>query len=102
MVEAVDFVALGELLAEPAASLEDDIKGAVLDPQALNKLRFALPTIDVLKAFYPSGTRISEKAFRDIKVKMLHQWPFTRALIMGPPAVANKIRGSAARTELFI
>ncbi|XP_045782643.1 uncharacterized protein LOC123879138 [Maniola jurtina] len=79
---------------------KEDIVGSSVDPQLLNKLRFALPTVGLAKAFNPDADHLSEKCYRDIKVKML-DWEFTRALIISPPAVANKIRGSAAQAELF-
>jgi hypothetical protein len=78
----------------------EEIFGESVDPQVLNKLRFALPTDQLARAFVPEATRLSEKGFRDLKLKML-DWAFTRALITSPPAVCNKIRGSAAATELF-
>ncbi|KAL4720276.1 hypothetical protein ACJJTC_001383 [Scirpophaga incertulas] len=80
---------------------KEDIFGESLDPQLLNKLRFALPTVGIAKAFNPDAEHLSEKCYRDIKVKML-DWEFTRALIISPPSVANKVRGSAAQAELFI
>lgn len=79
---------------------KEDIFGEQIDPQTLNKLRFALPTELLAKAFVPEATRLSEKGFRDLKVKML-DWAFARALITSPPAICNRIRGSAAATELF-
>lgn len=79
---------------------KEEIFGDSVDPQVLNKLRFALPTDQLAKVFVLETTRLSEKGFRDLKLKML-DWAFTRALITSPPAVCNKIRGLAAATELF-
>ncbi|KAI5636446.1 hypothetical protein NE865_10866 [Phthorimaea operculella] len=81
-------------------STKEDIFGNTIDPQVLNKLRFCLPMLSVAKAFNPDATHLSEKAHKDIRVKML-DWAFTRALIISPPVIANKIRGSAAATVLF-
>lgn len=130
MVQEASFVSLGELLEETGESDNDneilerlkllaqellpngwtawtvtrstkeDVFGETVDPQVLNKLRFAIPTDQLAKAFVPEATRLSEKGFRDLKLKML-DWAFTRALITSPPAICNKIRGSAAATELF-
>lgn len=79
---------------------KEEVFGEEIDPQMLNKLRFALPTIELVQAFFPDAADVSEKMFRKIKIKLL-DWAFTRALIMGPPAIANRIRGSAAQTEIF-
>lgn len=79
---------------------KEQLLGDPMDPLILNKIRFALPTIGVVKAFLPDASHLSEKTYRDIKVSML-EWPFCRALIISPPVVANKIRGSAAQTEIF-
>ncbi|KAL4720297.1 hypothetical protein ACJJTC_012616 [Scirpophaga incertulas] len=71
-----------------------------VEPQTLNKLRFALPTDQLAKAFVPESKRLSEKGFRDLKLKML-DWAFSRTLITSPPYICNRIRGSAAATEIF-
>lgn len=78
----------------------DEVFGTPIDPQVLNKLRFALPTDELARAFDPETVRLSEKGFRDLKVKML-DWAFARALITSPPSICNRIRGSAAATEIF-
>nr|CAH7718718.1 unnamed protein product [Callosobruchus chinensis] len=78
-----------------------DILGAELDPQILSKIRFALPTVGLLQAFYQSAKTISEKKYRDLKFRML-DWPFCVGLIMGPPSVSSRIRGTAAQHELFL
>lgn len=72
-----------------------------MDPQILNKLRFALPTVGIAKAFNPSAVDLPEKQYRDIKVKML-RWSFCRALIISPPCLVNKLRGTAAQAEIFL
>lgn len=130
MAQGGTFVTIGELLQVPANSEADSeilerikllvqehlpegwqewkvlqlpreaLTGGKLDPQVLNKLRFALPTVELIKAFDPVAEEISERSFRDYKIKLL-EWDLTRALIIGPPALANRIRGSAAQTEIF-
>ncbi|XP_060810151.1 uncharacterized protein LOC132904244 [Amyelois transitella] len=81
-------------------SSKEEIFGESVEVATLNKLVFAIPTMGLVKAFDPEADHLSEKAYRDIRLKLL-DWAFTRALIVGPPAIANRIRGSAARTELF-
>ncbi|KAI5631182.1 hypothetical protein NE865_16107 [Phthorimaea operculella] len=70
-----------------------------VEPCLLNKLRFCLPAVDIAKAFDPEATCLQERPYRDMKVKML-SWPFCRGLILGPPSLAMKIRGSALQSEL--
>lgn len=81
----------------------EDLFGAELevDPQILNKLRFALPTVGIAKAFNPSAVDLPEKQYRDFKVNML-RWSFCRALIISPPCLVNKVKGSAAQAEIFL
>lgn len=80
---------------------KEEIFGQVVDPQVLNKLRFALPTVAIAKAFNPSIQDLPERQYRDFKVEMLN-WGFCRALIMSPPAVVNKVKGSVSQAELFL
>lgn len=72
-----------------------------VDPQILNKLRFALPTVGIAKAFNPSATDLPDKQYRDYKVNML-RWSFCRGLIISPPSLLNKLNGSAAQAEIFL
>lgn len=130
MVQESEFISFGELLEETHEEEEENqvlerikllaqellpdgwtswkvvrcskekIFGSKVDPQTLNKIRFALPSDQLARAFFPETTHISERAFREIKIKLL-DWTFSRALITSPPSICNKIRGSAAATELF-
>lgn len=72
-----------------------------IDPQVLNKIRFALPTCGIVRAFKPEAQGLGEKAFKQMKICML-DWSFCRALITSPPGLANRIRGSAVKVELFL
>lgn len=72
-----------------------------VDPQVLNKLRFALPTVGLAQAFNPGAVDLPEKQYRDLKVSMLN-WSFCRALIMSPPALVNKLKGSIRQAEIFL
>ncbi|CAH2010636.1 unnamed protein product [Acanthoscelides obtectus] len=46
-----------------------------MDPELINKLRFALPTVGLAQAFIPDCKNLSEKTYREMKVRMLN-WPF--------------------------
>lgn len=78
-----------------------DLLQGVMDPQILNKIRFALPTVSLARAFNPSASTLSEKRYREIKIKLL-DWPFSIGLIVSPPAIATRIRGSAAHQEIVL
>lgn len=80
---------------------KEELLGEDLDPQILNKIRFCLPTVELARAFCPNGTSLSEKQYKDMKIKMLG-WPFCVGLIVGPPSVGARIRGSAVQNELII
>lgn len=58
-------------------------------------------TLDIVRAFDPEEKYLAERPYTNYKVKML-DWEFCKALIIGPPSIANKIiRGSAAAVEMF-
>ncbi|CAH0551341.1 unnamed protein product [Brassicogethes aeneus] len=59
---------------------KEDILGSPADPQILNRLKFAIPTIGLAQAFFPNLSYISEKVLRDLKIKML-DWEFCIGLI---------------------
>ncbi|KAH9630937.1 hypothetical protein HF086_016820 [Spodoptera exigua] len=61
------------------------------EPNVLNKPVFALPTVGLVRAFDPEAEHLSEKEYREIRFKLL-DWVFNRALILGPPLKANRIR----------
>ncbi|KAL4714273.1 hypothetical protein ACJJTC_009625 [Scirpophaga incertulas] len=110
MAQSPSLIVLEELLEEAAATEEEDVIldklkelarnslpegwrlwktenptkeglfGESIDPQLLNKIRIALPTLGVVQAFYPDADYIAEKPFREMKASMLN-WAFCRALI---------------------
>ena len=77
------------------ATSKDEVLEDPIDPQVLNKIRFALPTTGMVRAFNPTITALSEKTYRDMKINML-RWPFCLGLVIAPSSLAAKIRGSAA------
>ncbi|CAH1986522.1 unnamed protein product [Acanthoscelides obtectus] len=79
---------------------KEDLFGKKIDHKVLNKIRFALPTLELVKAFYPEATSVGEKTYRNIKLRLL-DWNLCRALIMSPRQVACQLRGSMAQAELF-
>ncbi|XP_031344841.1 uncharacterized protein LOC116171931 [Photinus pyralis] len=81
--------------------LKKELLNGEMDSQILNKIRYALPTVGLIQAFNPEAISISEKKYREIKVKML-DWPFCIGLIIGPSSLAAKIRGSLAQNELAL
>lgn len=70
------------------------------DSVTLNKLRYALPTFELIKTMDPETEYISEKSFKKLKSKLL-DFAFTRALIIYPVSLGTRIRGSAAQYEIF-
>lgn len=72
-----------------------------VEPQVLNKLRFALPTVGIARAFNSGVGGLSERKFRDIKVRML-KFDFYRALIISPPVLVDRVQGSAEKAKEFL
>nr|CAH7763399.1 unnamed protein product [Callosobruchus chinensis] len=79
----------------------EDILGTQADPQILNKLRFALSTVGLARAFAPNCSSLSERTYRDIKLKLL-SWPLCVGLIIGPSSVTSRIRGSTSQNDLVL
>ncbi|KAI5717274.1 hypothetical protein M8J77_003087 [Diaphorina citri] len=48
-----------------------------------NKLRFGLPTVDLIRAYDPSDRPISERSFKYMK-SLLFGWPVGQALLTNP------------------
>ncbi|KAJ2944974.1 hypothetical protein O0L34_g1871 [Tuta absoluta] len=72
-----------------------------LDMTAVDRLTFALPTVGLVKAFDPEADHLSEVGYRQMRTKLL-DWPFTRALITGPPTIALQVRGTFSKTIDFM
>lgn len=54
------------------------------------KLRFAIPTVDMARAFDPESSSLSERGYRAIRSTML-RWPLGRALLYAPHNIMEKI-----------
>ncbi|CAH1107670.1 unnamed protein product [Psylliodes chrysocephalus] len=79
----------------------EDLLGDEMDAQLLNNIRFALPTVGLARAFRPKATSLSERIYRDMKLKMLDR-PFCVRLIIGPLPLAAQIRGSVAQNKILL
>lgn len=75
--------------------------GESVDSSTLNKLRFALPTVGIAKAFNPKAHSLPEQVYKKYKLRML-SWPLCVALIIGPPSLSSRIRGSSIHHELVL
>ncbi|KAL1454595.1 hypothetical protein WDU94_010815 [Cyamophila willieti] len=71
-----------------------------LDSAALNKLRFAIPTLRLFDAFFPSS-HVSERKQKFIRDELL-SWPLGRALILAPAPTSIAIRGSEEKHVEFV
>uniref|UniRef100_A0A8D8Q6H0 Uncharacterized protein n=1 Tax=Cacopsylla melanoneura TaxID=428564 RepID=A0A8D8Q6H0_9HEMI len=72
-----------------------------VDPVTLNKVRFALPTDGVARAFDPSASGLKEHRFKEIKIRML-SWAFCRGLVFSPSNLSKQIRGSSTSHERMV
>ncbi|KAG7300788.1 hypothetical protein JYU34_015119 [Plutella xylostella] len=78
----------------------DTLFGGNHIPTAVDmKIRFAIPTTDLARAFYPSATTLSERAYRAIRHKIL-EWPLGRTLLYAPHSIVEKIH--APSYEAFL
>ncbi|KAL1454385.1 hypothetical protein WDU94_010652 [Cyamophila willieti] len=71
-----------------------------LDSAALNKLRFAIPTLRLFDAFFPSS-HVSERKQKFIRDELL-SWPLGRALILAPAPTSIAVRGSEEKHVEFV
>lgn len=121
------FISLGELYEKDVEGVDDDevlirlkrlaaeflpdgwkdwrvdisVRESEVDPQLINKVRFALPTVGMALAFDPKASRLGEKSYRDMKMKMIG-WDFCRGLIYSPPHFAVQVRGSQVHHQLVV
>lgn len=71
---------------------KEELFGSKIDHKILNKIRFAIPSVELAKAFYPEAKAIDEKVYKNMKLKLL-DWAICRVLITNPNHVAAKLRG---------
>lgn len=68
----------------------EELFGPQISSTIEGKLRFCIPTADMVEAFQPDTTKgISERAFRAIR-KTLITWPLGRALLYSPHSIVEK------------
>ncbi|KOB66691.1 Uncharacterized protein OBRU01_15725 [Operophtera brumata] len=68
----------------------EDLFGESITSDLECRLRFAIPTVKLAKA-YSSETSLSERRYRKIK-KILISWPLGRALIYAPLTIMAKVQ----------
>lgn len=68
----------------------EDLFGS--EPSAIldGKLRFGLPTTDLVRAFHPTIKDLPERLYRQIRKTVL-AWPLGRALVYSPHSMVEKI-----------
>lgn len=64
--------------------------GEELSPLLESKLRFGLPTTELVQAFHPNKKDLSERVYRHIR-RQLIKWPIGRALIYSPHCLVERI-----------
>ncbi|KAI5631679.1 hypothetical protein NE865_15605 [Phthorimaea operculella] len=79
----------------------EELFGESIDPEVEKKLRFALPSMDLLRAWNPSAKQVTERVFRDIRRRLL-DWPFGRTLIFAPQNIMAKIHDSSMSYNYFM
>ncbi|XP_069360694.1 uncharacterized protein [Maniola hyperantus] len=79
---------------------KEGLLGRKTDHKVLNKIRYAIPSVELVKAFYPKTKTIGEKSYKKMKLKLL-DWDICRALMTNPNHVTAKLRGSSAQAEIF-
>ncbi|KAJ2945674.1 hypothetical protein O0L34_g511 [Tuta absoluta] len=68
----------------------EKIFGPSIRPEVEKKIRFALPTLELMQAVYPDAKDASERKFRDLKRRLL-SWPFGRTLLYTPHNIMTQI-----------
>ncbi|KAL1449656.1 hypothetical protein WDU94_002141 [Cyamophila willieti] len=65
-----------------------------------NKLRFALPSVEVVQAFTNGKLTISERAYKSMEAT-LFAWPVGQALLVSPAEFARALRLTSDAYEQF-
>uniref|UniRef100_A0A8D8VFZ5 Uncharacterized protein n=1 Tax=Cacopsylla melanoneura TaxID=428564 RepID=A0A8D8VFZ5_9HEMI len=66
-----------------------------------NKLRFALPTLDIVLAYNPGSSKISEGSYETMMEKLL-EWSVGKALVLAPVEFSKAFRPSLSDYEEFV
>uniref|UniRef100_A0A8D8ZR84 Uncharacterized protein n=2 Tax=Cacopsylla melanoneura TaxID=428564 RepID=A0A8D8ZR84_9HEMI len=66
-----------------------------------SRLRFALPTIKLVKLYLPGTTHITDRQFKDMKTA-LFEVPFSQALITSPSGFSKALRTSEEDYAQFV
>lgn len=76
-----------------------DLFGETISPDLECRLRFAIPTTRLAKA-YSSDLNLSERRYKHIKRTML-RWPLGRALIYAPLFITSKIHPTPSHSKFL-
>ncbi|KAJ2954882.1 hypothetical protein O0L34_g3203 [Tuta absoluta] len=68
----------------------EDLFGGQISPGTDSKLRFGLPTTEIVRAFYPNCVDLSERVYRHVR-RMVLAWPLGRALVYSPHSIVEKV-----------
>lgn len=71
-----------------------DLFGKHITSAVEQKLRFAIPTAELARAYSPDNPTLSEKKYRSLKRKLL-SWPLGRALIYAPHSLMEKVHAKS-------
>jgi len=72
-----------------------------VDSQGVRQVRFALATLDIIRAFDPEASGLSERQYENMKLQMLH-WPFCHGVLLCPSDMAASVHGSSLYHELVV
>ncbi|CAH2066257.1 unnamed protein product, partial [Iphiclides podalirius] len=71
---------------EVSTATREEVSGEKLEPNVLNKLIFALPTVGLVWAFIPEADRLTEKGYKVQTVRLgVHSGPHSRSGSRGKP-----------------
>jgi hypothetical protein len=79
----------------------EDLFGGEISPNTDSKMRFGLPTKDLVRAFYPNARDLPERCYRHIR-KMVLNWPLGRALLYAPHSIVEKIHAPSYKEFMSV
>jgi len=65
---------------------------SAVDSPVLNKVRCALPMVDLVRGFHGDCRHVSEKSWRDMRTSLL-RWPLTRTMALTSPDLVTEVWG---------